>query len=93
MLTFYKASVTFQCPACSKVSKVQSVMALKVPNPNEVAQAAATLPLKCAICKELAPKGTNIQVHVDRISAGEYAEWIQENQTSLHTHVDRSTQQ
>jgi hypothetical protein len=89
MSSFFRLSMNFFCPACRAKNYIESVIESLSSSRDEAAQAATTVPLKCAACKIVAPGGTKMMVDVFPLSADEYAEWIGDHRTSLHTHTDR----
>jgi hypothetical protein len=89
MNSYYKLTVEFACPSCRKQSRLDSVIESPSSNPDEAAQAAGTLPLKCAACQQTASAGTGIHVNAIPISAVQYIEWVATHRDSLHVYTQR----
>lgn len=90
MPNFFQLGIEFSCPSCGKRNRLEVVTENKSADTAEAVKAAPVIPLKCANCTHLAPKGTGMRVLARAISAAQYAAWIQANQTRLHIHTDRS---
>jgi hypothetical protein len=80
---FFKITLAFACLLCRHDSTIESVAESKTSDPEEAAQAATSVPLKCGACKKIAPLGSQIRVRVTPISAEQYADWIYDHQKTL----------
>jgi hypothetical protein len=91
MANFFELTVAFSCPSCRKENTIESAIESTSSDPAEAAKESTSLPLKCFVCKNLAPIGTELRVKVNIISATEYAAWIQGHQKTLRIHKEQRT--
>ena len=89
MPNFFQLGVEFSCPSCGRKNRFEVVTENMSAETSEAVKAAPSIPLKCANCTHIAPKGTGMHVRARKISAAQYAAWIQANQTRLHIHTEK----